>query len=190
MGAASRVESISLGCCLNCMGVIALPFIFARISARDLPLLHEWLNRPHVAERWDGPVEAVSMLPKFQSHMHSDTVFGYLAILDDAPVGYAQTYEAAKVGEGWWPSVAQGTWGIDQFLAEKASLGKGLGTRLVRDFAQYVFRRHSAERIITDPSLNNPMAIRCYEKAGFKPFGEIETPDGRALLMELGRDFC
>lgn len=29
---------------------------FRRLTEADLPMLHEWLNRPHVAEWWDGPL--------------------------------------------------------------------------------------------------------------------------------------
>ena len=42
-----------------------------------------------------------------------------------------------------------------------------------------------------DPSPRNSRAVRCYEKAGFRRVGLIQTPDGPALLMVIdteGRD--
>jgi RimJ/RimL family protein N-acetyltransferase len=42
-------------------------------------------------------------------------------------------------------------------------------------------------RIQVDPKPDNPRAIRCYEKAGFRAVREIDTPDGRALLMYCNR---
>jgi aminoglycoside 6'-N-acetyltransferase len=36
---------------------------------------------------------------------------------------------------------------------------------------------------VIDPNPGNPRAIRAYEKAGFRRAREVDTPDGRALLM-------
>ena len=38
-------------------------------------------------------------------------------------------------------------------------------------------------RVITDPDPANARAIRAYGKAGFSRHREVDTPDGRALLM-------
>lgn len=164
-----------------------MAFTFSRLCPHDLPLLQEWLGRPHVAERWDGPVSLESMAKKFELHVSSSHIFGYLAKLDDLPIGYCQAYQADRVGDGWWPDAAPGTWGIDQFLADGTRLGMGFGTRMVQAFAAQVFARHDARRILTDPSPDNLRAIRCYEKAGFRVLGEVETPDGKAVLMQMDR---
>jgi len=37
--------------------------------------------------------------------------------------------------------------------------------------------------MITDPDPANTRAVRAYEKAGFHRDREVDTPDGRALLM-------
>ena len=37
--------------------------------------------------------------------------------------------------------------------------------------------------MLTDPDPINARAIRAYEKAGFLRQREVDTPDGRALLM-------
>ena len=116
--------------------------------------------------------------------MTSNHLFGYLAILGGKPVGYIQAYEATKVGDGWWSDAPEGTWGIDQFLADGTRLGIGLGTRMVTAFTDYFFTTHKAQQIITDPSPDNPRAIRCYEKSGFNVVKQIETPDGPAILMQ------
>ena len=161
----------------------AMVFTFQRLTAADLPLLHDWLNRPHVAARWDGPVRLEDMPEKFGPHLVSDTVFGYLAHRDGKPMAYVQAYDATHAGDGWWPDAAPGTWGIDQFLANEEDLGKGIGSQMVRQFTELVFERHRATAILTDPAPDNARAIRCYEKAGFVAVGETVTPDGPALLM-------
>jgi GNAT superfamily N-acetyltransferase len=112
------------------------------------------------------------------------TTRSYIVLGDGAPIGYIQSYVAMGSGEGWWPDEQDpGVRGIDQFLAHPGQLGRGIGTAMVRAFVQRLFADPSVTRIQTDPSPQNRRAIRCYEKAGFRVAGEIDTPDGRALLM-------
>jgi aminoglycoside 6'-N-acetyltransferase-1b len=112
----------------------------------------------------------------------------YLAMMDGLPIGYIQSYVAAKAGEGWWPDERDlGVVGIDQFLADEQRLGQGLGTRMVTEFVHFLFQDPAVTRIQADPVPANLRAIRCYRKAGFHSVGEIITPDGPALLMVLER---
>ena len=57
--------------------------------------------------------------------------------------------------------------GIDLFLADAGRLNQGLGTEMVRQFVARLFEDPRVTRVQTDPSPDNPRAIRCYEKAGF-----------------------
>jgi RimJ/RimL family protein N-acetyltransferase len=105
-----------------------------------------------------------------------------------APIGYIQSYIAMGSGDGWWPDERDpGVRGIDQFLAHPEFLGRGLGTVMVRAFVQRLFTDPTVSRVQTDPSPRNLRAIRSYEKAGFRPVGKIDTPDGPALLMVCER---
>ena len=162
---------------------------FVRITEKDLPLLAEWLNRPHVAEWWGGGATLAGtraeLLPQT---VHAPTVVPYLAYSDEIPLGYIQSYVAVESEDGWWAGRHDpGVRGIDQFLADLARLGQGLGTQMVRAFSQLLFADPLVTRIQADPSPNNRRAIRCYEKAGFRRAGQIKTPDGSAVLMLLDR---
>jgi aminoglycoside 6'-N-acetyltransferase-1b len=112
----------------------------------------------------------------------------YLAFLRSVPVGYIQAYVAADVGEDWWPDITdRGVWGTDQFLADGSLLGRGLGTRMLRAFVRLLFDDPGVRQIQVDPAAANLRAIRCYQKAGFRPVGPVTTPDGPSLLMVLSR---
>jgi aminoglycoside 6'-N-acetyltransferase-1b len=155
----------------------------------DLPLLAEWLARPHVMEWWRTypSLEAVRehYLPRVRGE---SVVTPYLALLQDDAVGYIQSYVAADVGDDWWPDVHdRSVWGMDQFLADGRRLGQGLGTRMLRAFVDLLFRDPRVKRIQVDPAVDNRRAIRCYEKAGFQAVGPVTTTDGPALLMVVSR---
>jgi RimJ/RimL family protein N-acetyltransferase len=151
---------------------------FTQLTHDDLPMLAEWLARPHVAERWEG----------MPSPDDAPAVRSYIAHLDGAPIGYIQSYVAMGAGGGWWPDERDpGVRGIDQFLAHEGMLNRGIGTEMVLQFTQMLFRDPAVTKIQVDPAPDNARAIRCYERAGFRRVGLVKTPDGEALLMSLKR---
>ena len=86
--------------------------------------------------------------------------------------------------------------GIDVFLAECVH-GRGLGTDAVRTLARYLIHERGHHRLTIDPAADNAVAIRTYEKVGFRAVGVMReywrSPDGKwrdGLLMDmLAREF-
>jgi AacA4 family aminoglycoside N(6')-acetyltransferase len=158
------------------------------MTERDLPMLHDWLNRPHIVEWWGGENERPT-LDEVLAHyrprvLAEEAVTPYIAMLGDEPIGYAQSYVALGSGDGWWEDETDpGVRGIDQLLANPKHLNKGLGTRLVSALVEMLFADPAVTQVQTDPAPDNHRAIRCYEKAGFLQQGVITTPDGLAVYM-------
>jgi AacA4 family aminoglycoside N(6')-acetyltransferase len=162
------------------------------MTEQDLPMLHDWLNRPHIVEWWGGE-EARPTLDDVMKHymprvLAQESVTPYIAMLHDEPIGYAQSYVALGSGDGWWEEETDpGVRGIDQTLANPTQLNRGLGTKLVRALVDLLLSDPSVTRIQTDPAPRNLRAIRCYEKAGFVQEKVITTPDGPAAFMVQSR---
>ena len=156
----------------------------------DMPMLHEWLKRPHVAEWWTPAPSLDEVIEEFTPLTrpgHRDQ--GYIAFDGDRAIGYIQSYIVKDGGNGWWEEETDpGARGIDQFLAAGDQLGRGLGTAMVRAFVTRLFEDPAVTKIQTDPDPRNARAIRCYEKAGFRAVREVDTPDGHALLMIRNRE--
>ena len=163
---------------------------FRPLAAADLPLLHDWLRRPHVAEWWTPAPTLAQVEEEYGAYVtgEDESVRPYIALTGGAPIGYIQSYVAMGSGGRWWENERDpGVRGIDQFLAHAEQLGRGLGTAMVRAFVAALFADPGVTRIQTDPAPENRRAIRCYEKAGFRVLGEVDTPDGRAVLMTCER---
>jgi RimJ/RimL family protein N-acetyltransferase len=163
----------------------AAQFTFRPMTAADLPLLHDWLQRPHWSKWW-GPAGSLKEVEAEYGAWIADPskVQPHIALLDGQPLGYIQCYVAMNSGGGWWESETDpGVRGIDQSIADAAQLNRGLGTAMVRAFINKLFEDPQVTRIQTDPDPRNARAIRCYEKAGFRAVGPVQTPDGAALLM-------
>lgn len=157
-----------------------------------MPMLHEWLERPHVVEWWGGDDAVPSLVETLDEYLPrilgATGVKAYIALADGRPVGFAQSYVALGAGDGWWEDETDpGVRGIDQFLCDGDSLGKGLGTRMVTAFVQMLFSERGVTRVQADPSPANARAIRCYEKSGFRRLQNVVTPDGPAMLMVQDR---
>lgn len=156
------------------------------LTEDDLPMLHGWLNRPHIVEWWQGNRPT---LQQVQEHyrprvLAQVNVTPYIGLLDGKPFAYAQSYVAMGAGGGWWEDETDpGVRGIDQSIAYPELLGRGLGTALVRKLVALLFADPRVTKVQTDPAPDNLRAIRCYEKAGFRRVRQIVTPDGPAIYM-------
>lgn len=81
---------------------------------------------------------------------------------------------------------------IDLFL-DPALHGRGIGSEAVHQLVDQLISAHGHHRITIDPAATNAVAIRAYEKVGFRPVGVMcqaeRDIDGEgwhdSLLMEL-----
>jgi RimJ/RimL family protein N-acetyltransferase len=162
-------------------------FSFRLLTPADLPLLHGWLQRPHVARWWVDRMSLADLEADYFSDPE-DTTRACIAWCSGQPVGFIQAYVVMDSDDGWWPEETDpGAWGIDQFLADGAGLGRGLGSAMVHAFVGQLFAEPSVTKVQTDPSPDNARAIRAYQRAGFVPMRNVVTPDGAALLMLCDR---
>jgi AacA4 family aminoglycoside N(6')-acetyltransferase len=164
------------------------PVTLRLMTEQDIPMLYDWLNRPHIVEWWGGESARPSLEDVYTKYrprvLANERVTPYIAMLGQVPIGYAQSYIALGCGDGWWEDETDpGVRGIDQSIADPDLLGKGVGTRLVRTLVDMLFRDPSVSKIQTDPAPTNLRAIRCYQKAGFRVVRNIVTPDGQAVYM-------
>jgi RimJ/RimL family protein N-acetyltransferase len=165
-------------------------FTFHPLAEADLPLLCAWLRRPHLQAWWrSGEMSLDEVREKYRPRLAGrDAARPYLAYVDGQPAGYIQYYVAAEGTASWWPDEpGPGVLGIDQFLADGARLGQGLGTAMVSQFTAWLLEDPRVTEIRVDPHPDNLRAIRCYTRVGFRAVGPMATPDGPALMMVLKR---
>jgi len=163
----------------------------------DVPVMARWLSDPRVLEYYEGrdrPHDEATVREKYLDRRESD-VTGCMVERAGAPIGYIQFYvllpEARiTLGYGNGPAI----YGIDLFIGEPELWNQGIGTRLVSAMVDYLFVQKRAGLVIIDPNVDNPRAIRCYEKAGFRKVRVLpkhELHEGEWLdccLMKQGRE--
>jgi len=155
-------------------------YSFRPISDQDIARLDDWVRRSHVARWWTKPENWAERVRNRISEIWIDH---YIVGVDGHEFGFIQCYRPWLEQPNSWPDQPAGTHGIDQFIADPDMLGRGHGSAFVRQFVDGIFASTDAPRVITDPSPDNARAVRAYGKAMFKTVGQVDAPDGRALLM-------
>lgn len=164
-------------------------FEFRPLAESDLPLLAEWLSRPHLQEWWrEGEITLDGVREKYLPRIAGDDdAVPFIVHQDGVPIGYIQ-YCRAWIHPEWWPDdPGKGVYGIDQFIADEDRLNRGIGTGFIEQFVRFLMEDPAVVEVRVDPRPDNGRAIRCYEKVGFARVGDMVTPHGPATLMVLTR---
>ena len=84
----------------------AEPVTLRLMTEHDLTMLHEWLNRPHIAEWWGGEAARPTLAEVLEHYrprvLGREPVIMYIAMQASEPIGFAQPYTAIGCGDGWW----------------------------------------------------------------------------------------
>lgn len=156
---------------------------FRLMSAADLPMVGRWLALPHVVEWWGASDEQFDLV---SGDLDEPAMDQFIVAVADRPFAYIQCYPLTAWPEAGLGPQPHGTRGIDQFIGEPDMVDRGHGSAFIRSFVDNLIAS-GTPRVITDPDPENPRAIRAYEKAGFRRDREVDTTDGRALLMVRDR---
>lgn len=95
---------------------LASRFSFRPLSTADLPLLHDWVARPHWTAWWGEAPSLAEVEAEYGPWIaNPGQVQPCIALLDGQPFGYIQSYVAMGSGGGWWEAETDpGVRGIDQ----------------------------------------------------------------------------
>ncbi len=162
---------------------------FTRVTHADLPMLRNWLQRPHMREWWgdpDGELEIIIDMIEGR-----ETTEPYIFHIDGKPTGYIQVWhlrpqldEPEMIREyPWLLELPQDTVGVDLSIGDEENLSRGLGTQVLRSFVE-MLRARNHHTIIIDPDPKNTRAIRAYENAGFARIPALEDKYENVLLMQ------
>lgn len=161
---------------------------FRPVLEADLPMLAEWMARPHWREWWGDPETEVGSIREMVEGR--DTTRPFIFQVDGVDKGYVQVWyvegqQGSEFAEDypWLELLPAEAVGVDLSLAQGEDLSKGIGTEVLRAFVRKL-RQEGHERIVIDPHPDNGRAVRSYRKAGFREIEDLLGLTGDSLLME------
>ena len=163
-----------------------MPDIDLRLLGRDdLPLLFDWLRRPHVAEWWrDVPADLSVVEADYGKCIDGDDPTElFVVLLEGRPVGMIQRYLIAEEPE-WLPAFdgildVSNAAGIDYLIGELDAVGIGVGSSMISTFVPMTFAARPVDSIVVTVQQDNIASWRILEKSGFVRIwsGELDSPD-------------
>lgn len=142
---------------------------FRPLAAVDLPLLARWQSQPHVARWWRQSSDLATMttkyLPRIKGEVDTEV---FVIVLDGRPVGLIQRYRHRAHPE-WDRAVGiADAAGIDYYLGEPETVGRGIGSQAIRVFARDTLAHYAdVHCVVAAPQQANVASWRALEKAGF-----------------------
>jgi len=171
----------------------ALNLSFRPLTVDDLQLLVEWFADPVVARWWDQSAELESVTAKYLPRIDGtgDATLMWIAEIDAEPAGLFQSYRHVDHGAHDGTVDLTDSLGID-YLLGGPHRGRGLGGRILRDFAAFAFAQHpDATVCVAVPALDNLASCAALERAGFERSHEFQPPDEPlAVVSVLPRPFA
>ena len=147
----------------------------------DIAVLAAMLARPEVARWWPGYGDRARVEREFLGDEPDLTI--YAIEVGGRLAGSIQSFEEAEADFRHA--------NIDLFVDPDLH-GRGIGSAAIRRLAAILIDEKGHHRLTIDPAADNEVAIRVYEKVGFRPVGRMRQyqrmADGTwadGLLMEL-----
>jgi aminoglycoside 6'-N-acetyltransferase len=165
-----------------------------RDEPADYASMGRWLSDPKVLEFYGGQghrMDAQAVRQKYRPRVTGkEPIHPCIIVLGDKSIGYLQYYAVHDCWDYEIPGAEGDVWAMDLFIGEPVLWGRGIGSTVLEMMLDFLFEACSADRVVIDPQVENPRAIRAYQKVGFqkvKILEEHEEHDGECRdcwLME------
>jgi aminoglycoside 6'-N-acetyltransferase len=150
-----------------------MPIMLRPLQPSDLPLLAQWLSRPHVQQWWREPADIETVEAHYGPMIdEDDPTDAFIALSDGRPIGFAQRYLLAD-NPDWQRTVSVGVGavsaaGIDYLIGIESATGRGLGPQMISALVAECWQSYpDIEAVVVDVLQENRASWRALEHAGF-----------------------
>jgi|GEM_PF-380377 len=163
---------------------------FRKLQSKDIDLVWNWLNRPHVAKWYRSEPTFEDQKIKLLNRINMiEPTNVFIVQFASEDIGYIQTYRIDDYQDYQKEiSFYENACGIDMFIGEEKYLHQGIGSTMIIKFLNNVaFILTNTSICILGPNPNNSSALKAYKKSGFKHLKNVTTHDGEEYLMTVDK---
>lgn len=151
--------------------------VFKKLEKDHFPLLHRWLNEPHVIKYFQyKPISFEEVVKKYTPRMkQSFPTKMHIAYSRDQAFGYLQSYKVSSYPEFSREIGEEKGFSLDLYIGETSLLRQGLGHRMLSSYVSYIGKEfYSSEEYcyICHPK-DNLVGIKNSRKAGFVEIRDV-----------------
>ena len=129
--------------------------------------LHKWCSNKFVYEWFEQRILSYDeIVSKYQKKLKEKIQDLFIIKCDDKDIGLVQIYK-----------YKDNIYEYDLFIGIEEYLNKGIGTIIVNEINDIIYKKYKANSIILRPFKRNIRAIKCYKKCGFKQIDEYLGKD-------------
>lgn len=154
---------------------------------QDLPLIHNWMNQPHVVPFWNLALSLEEMRQHLEKAIADTHQTLYIGMLNGIPMSYWESYWTADDIVARHYTADPTDQGIHLLIGEPEFLGKGYALPLLRAMTHFQFQNVETQKIVAEPDIRNYKMIHVFERCGFEFQKAIALPDKTAALMFCDR---
>lgn len=167
---------------------------FKSLQIGDLHLMHKWLNTDFVIQWYEKRAVPLSEIEnKYIPRIRGEKpVRCFIILYEKNPIGYIQTYKISDFSDyAGQVAIEENASGIDLFIGEADYIHKGLGKHIISKFLdEIVFGSTDSVSCVIGPEPKNSVAIRAYEKVGFRYIKTIKVSEDEEpeYIMRISRE--
>lgn len=150
--------------------------------------LSAWMAQEHLVRTWQQDWPPERWTRELDGHAARPDVGAFVIHREGGPFAYVEVYEirtsALAAHENW----ADGDLGFHIAVIDPARLRRGLGTGLVHDLCETLFRQYpGVTRLGVEPNIENKAIARVLELNGFALVRPVRLAHKVAAMMALPR---
>lgn len=151
--------------------------------ARDLELVHGWMQQPHVLPWWGLGGASARTRDYLRGQQALTHLEPWIATADGQPFAYVETYHAADDPLAAHYDARPGDRGWHVLVGPPERIGTGHARLLGAHVVALLLGEPGVERVVCEPDVRNARMLAFCERIGGRVAAELELPDKRAALV-------
>lgn len=148
-----------------------------KLEREDFPLFYKWWNDPELREltsRTCSPISEKEVDEILTKHLTNENYFDCIIEIDGQPIGHILIEKTKNNKAKFYIAIG-----------EKEFWDKGYGTLAIQKSCEDFLSQYPDTIFELEVNLDNPRAIRAYEKAGFKKVSQKQEKDQKEILVMI-----